>query len=660
MEIECEPKIEFGDFDSEMNLTSFDNCVELPPTWVLENFKVSQLSFTMPSISFDALICDDKKKTEEKADMIKPDNAVDVAKSSQLENHQLELIEMESNGIKCNVDQSDGIKHKVVQKSVKSFEMSDKIEMLPDEVDVEWDEKKAVDLEKTNVCNGVHAESDSEEKISDVKDAEETVANGDATTKETDAAIVNTQISKNSWAGLFKKGSEKNVIAAEALHNGHAENEVSNEKPIEIVQPSSSKECKPSEVKPPKPNRGKGVSIVTPKQDPNAKALAELLTKLELKFKPQAFIPRGLINSSNWCFINATLQALLMCPPFYQLLKSLPVFDCKENRKTATPTLDCFIKLAFEFHPLSSKKGYQATKEVRQGPPFIPDCVYEMLTITNSSLSEHGNQEDAEEFLSSVLNGLHEEMMNLLQLLDIGNESSTDDNDSPKEKMSNHFEPNENEWEEVITKRNRSAVTRRADTSKTLISKIFRGELCTSVFRPGQKLSISHEPFFCLPLAVQPEPYWSVEDALYALTNKENFAGSDNLQSASRQQAIEVLPPILILHLKRFVFDKMGGSKKIDKRMDFRSDLVIAKELLSKTSKKYTLAQRTYKLFAVVSHHGEKSTGGHYTADVFHIGMSSWLRIDDQKIYSVHHGEVTRQNSNRTPYLLFYRRTDLG
>lgn len=34
-------------------------------------------------------------------------------------------------------------------------------------------------------------------------------------------------------------------------------------------------------------------------------------------------LPRGLINSGNLCFLNATLQALLSCPSFVQLLQKL-------------------------------------------------------------------------------------------------------------------------------------------------------------------------------------------------------------------------------------------------------------------------------------------------------------------------------------------------
>lgn len=41
-----------------------------------------------------------------------------------------------------------------------------------------------------------------------------------------------------------------------------------------------------------------------------------------------SLLPRGLTNRSNYCYINSILQALLACPPFYNLLKALP---CPKN-----------------------------------------------------------------------------------------------------------------------------------------------------------------------------------------------------------------------------------------------------------------------------------------------------------------------------------------
>lgn len=40
---------------------------------------------------------------------------------------------------------------------------------------------------------------------------------------------------------------------------------------------------------------------------------------------------------------------------------------------------------------------------------------------------------------------------------------------------------------------------------------------------------------------------------------------------------LEELPPVLVLHLKRFVFEKTGGCQKLTKNVDYPVDLEISK-----------------------------------------------------------------------------------
>jgi len=73
-----------------------------------------------------------------------------------------------------------------------------------------------------------------------------------------------------------------------------------------------------------------------------------------------------------------------------------------------------------------------------------------------------------------------------------------------------------------------------------------------------------------------------VRDALACLVAKEPLTGyvcskSGQEVEASRQTTFEELPPILILHLKCFVYDKSGGCQKLLKRVDFSSDLELSK-----------------------------------------------------------------------------------
>lgn len=66
--------------------------------------------------------------------------------------------------------------------------------------------------------------------------------------------------------------------------------------------------------------------------------LKEFLSEYQLNHHAVSLQPRGLCNRSNYCYINAILQALIACPPFYNMLKSLP--STTKRGKSSTPIID--------------------------------------------------------------------------------------------------------------------------------------------------------------------------------------------------------------------------------------------------------------------------------------------------------------------------------
>uniref|UniRef100_A0A674DXW2 Ubiquitin carboxyl-terminal hydrolase n=1 Tax=Salmo trutta TaxID=8032 RepID=A0A674DXW2_SALTR len=410
-------------------------------------------------------------------------------------------------------------------------------------------------------------------------------------------------------------------------------------------------------------------------EDPMAPKLAELIENVKLIHKPVSLQPRGLINRGNWCYINATLQALIACPPMYHLLKSIPLFNDTQRPCTSTPMMDNFVRLVNEFSnmPVPSKAKQQAAgekiiKDIRPGAPFEPNYIYRLLTLIKSSLSEKGRQEDAEEYLGFTLNGLHEEMLALKKLFSPQEEkaptpngpesqSGVDDDTADKE------EGSEDEWEQVGP-RNKTSITRQADFVRTPITDIFGGHIRSVVYQQNSKESATLQPFFTLQLDIQSEKIRTVQEALETLVARESVQGYTTKTKQeieiSRRVTLEELPPVLVLHLKRFVFEKTGGCQKLIKNIDYPVDLEISKDLLSSgVRSKIFKGQRTYRLFAVVYHHGNSATGGHYTTDVFHIGLNGWLRIDDQAVKVINQYQVVKQTAERTAYLLYYRRVDL-
>uniref|UniRef100_A0A8C5HSV6 Ubiquitin carboxyl-terminal hydrolase n=1 Tax=Gouania willdenowi TaxID=441366 RepID=A0A8C5HSV6_GOUWI len=410
-------------------------------------------------------------------------------------------------------------------------------------------------------------------------------------------------------------------------------------------------------------------------EDPMAPKLAELIENVKLIHKPVSLQPRGLINKGNWCYINATLQALIACPPMYHLMKSIPLLNETQRPCTSTPMIDNFVRLVNEFNnmPVPSKVkqqtvGEKVVKDIRPGIPFEPTYIYRLLTLIKSSLSEKGRQEDAEEYLGFTLNGLHEEMLALKKLISPQEEKTPtlngpesqagiDEEDAEKEE-----EGSEDEWEQVGP-RNKASITRQADFVRTPITDIFGGHIRSVVYQQNSKESATLQPFFTLQLDIQSEKIRTVQEALETLVARESVQGytSKTKQEIeiSRRVTLEELPPVLVLHLKRFVFEKTGGCQKLAKIIDYPVDLEISKDLFSSgVRSKVMKFQRTYRLFAVVYHHGNSATGGHYTTDVFHIGLNGWLRIDDQTVKIISQYNVVKQSAERTAYLLYYRRVD--
>ncbi|NXV16583.1 UBP10 hydrolase, partial [Cepphus grylle] len=458
-----------------------------------------------------------------------------------------------------------------------------------------------------------------------------------------------------SWASLFhnsKPSASTSVVYVETKYTPPATSTLVPEKQVEVKE-----------------------GPVPVSEDPVAIKIAEILENVRLIHKPVSLQPRGLINKGNWCYINATLQALVACPPMYHLMKSIPIYSKSQRPCTSTPMLDSFVRLMNEFTnmpvPPKAKQalGDKIVRDIRPGAAFEPTYIYRLLTVIKSSLSEKGRQEDAEEYLGFILNGLHEEMLTLKKLLSPHNEKLSVSNGPEAqtlhedEEQDDQGEGSEDEWEQVGP-RNKSSVTRQADFIQTPITDIFGGHIRSVVYQQSSKESATLQPFFTLQLDIQSDKIRTVQDALESLVARESVQGyttkTKQEVEISRRVTLEELPPVLVLHLKRFVYEKTGGCQKLIKNIEYPVDLEISKELLSPGVKsKIFKGQRTYRLFAVVYHHGNSATGGHYTTDVFQIGLNGWLRIDDQAVKVINQYQVVKPSAERTAYLLYYRRVDL-
>ena len=208
--------------------------------------------------------------------------------------------------------------------------------------------------------------------------------------------------------------------------------------------------------------------------------------------------------------------------------------------------------------------------------------------------------------------------------------------------------PASGDWLEV-GRRQKPAVTRSSGSnSSTPISKVFGGLLRSEFRVPGLKDSITTEPYQPLQLDIGSPEIKNVVDALRGLTRPERLQGDFSSPRgkdvlATKQVFIESLPPVLILHLKRFQFDAEGhGTIKIWKKVGYPLELEIPREVLSR-QRRATIgdgAMPKYRLISVVYHHGKNASGGHYTVDVRRQDGREWIRMDDTVLRRIRSEDV--------------------
>ncbi len=397
---------------------------------------------------------------------------------------------------------------------------------------------------------------------------------------------------------------------------------------------------------------------------------------------------RGLVNGGNTCFISVILQALIACDPFRRFLLG------RRNMKSNPPLLEKFVSLAAdmtvaaagESEPVPAAANSKTLPNLDE--PLLPDWCHDIFpsSLPGSSSVQRptanggsstgrrgGSQEDAQEFLTFLLNLLHEELLtsetHATEIKANGsvsrraNELATFHSHRDVHNFTAGVENGGGEWQEM-NRRGRPVQVRGSIASQSAITKIFGGGLRSELKRPRAKTSITREPFLSLSLDIDSGMIRHVEDALAAYFQMEHVEGytaedSHETVEAKKQVLLETLPPVLILHLKRFSHNTQTGAlNKVGRRLDFPEMLSIPASIFYGTKTAHGVHDRHYRLTSVVTHIGKELAGGHYLCDV-KLGKGPkqvWASCDDSKVSMVNIQNVLR----RQAYLLFYTRSSVG
>ncbi|KAG8079483.1 hypothetical protein GUJ93_ZPchr0007g5813 [Zizania palustris] len=314
-------------------------------------------------------------------------------------------------------------------------------------------------------------------------------------------------------------------------------------------------------------------------------------------FQNSSLLPHGLKNTGNICFLNASLQALLSCLPFVQLLQDL------RNRnipKVGYPTLSAFVEFISQFDVLDDsnmkKDDKFSTISAKSLNPAMFDIVLRNFTPdVPAGTSARPRQEDAQEFLSFAMDRMHDELVKLN-----GNGSNS------KEGMVVSSTDDDDAWE-TVGRKNKSAIMRTQSFVPSELTAIFGGQLQSSVKATGNKASVTIQPFRLLHLDIFPDAVQTLDDALHLFSAPESLegyrtaAGKAGLVTARKLVKIHALSKIMILHLKRFSYGNYGCTK-LFKALHFPLELVLSRDLLSSPSSEVIICQiRFYEFLSKIS-----------------------------------------------------------
>ncbi|KAG2417036.1 hypothetical protein HFD88_008253 [Aspergillus terreus] len=404
--------------------------------------------------------------------------------------------------------------------------------------------------------------------------------------------------------------------------------------------------------------------VIKPKSESLAHVLATLGDDVSQYSDKVAFLePRGLVNTGNMCYMNSVLQILVSCVPFYQFL-DLVGRRASHSFQSEVPLIDAMVMFMKEFRIIDAAHSEEQLRlrlkpnELEQyGEAFTPEFVYQVIRqLPRFRDMRRGHQQDAQEFLGFLLEEMHEECARVAKDAPV-----KADDAAPGDETAADGESGDG-WLEVGHKQ-KAAVTRSSGhiALESPITRIFGGKIRSEFRVPGNKTSVTYEPYQPLQLDIGSPDVHNIVDALKGLTKPESIQGDFNSPrgpnvTATKQLFIEVLPPVLILHLKRFQYDSVTrGTQKIWKKIGYPLDLELPREVFPPNKRNIMMSQGglpKYRLIGVIYHHGKNASGGHYTVDVRRQDGREWIRLDDTVIRRVRSEDVAEAGGEEDPKVL--------
>lgn len=333
----------------------------------------------------------------------------------------------------------------------------------------------------------------------------------------------------------------------------------------------------------------------------------------------------GLRNLGNTCFMNSILQCLSNTQSLRDYcLHNSHRRDLNNNSRTNTALMEEFAKLIQTMWTSSSSEAVSPSEFKTQIQRFAPRFV-------------GYNQQDAQEFLRFLLDGLHNEV-NRVTVRPRGNMEDFDhlsDEEKGKKMWAKYLEREDSKIVDLFVGQLKSSLT------------CSECGYCSTVF----------DPFWDLSLPIS-KGYGEVSlmDCMRLFTKEDVLDGDEKptcyrckaRRRCTKKFTVQKFPKILVLHLKRFSEARIRTSK-LSTFVNFPMKDLDLREFASDRS-----SSAVYNLYAVSNHSGT-TMGGHYTAYCCNPDNGEWYTYNDSRVTPMSTSQVRSSDA----YVLFYERAGL-
>ncbi|XP_051235178.1 ubiquitin carboxyl-terminal hydrolase 8 isoform X1 [Dicentrarchus labrax] len=329
----------------------------------------------------------------------------------------------------------------------------------------------------------------------------------------------------------------------------------------------------------------------------------------------------GLRNMGNTCYMNSILQSLCNTPALAEYfnnnyyMEDINRYNILGHKGEVAEEFGVIMKALWSgLYKCISPRDFKIT-----------------IGKINDQFAGY-DQQDSQELLLFLMDGLHEDL------------NKADNRKRYKEEENDHLD------DQMAAD---LAWSKHKLLNESIIVALFQGQFKSTVqCLTCHRKSRTFETFMYLSLPLASTSKCSLQDCLRLFSKEEKLTDNNKVfcrhckahRDSTKKLEIWKVPPILLVHLKRFSYEGRW-KQKLQTFVDFSLDnLDLAQYVIGP---KQNL--KKYSLYGVSNHYGGLD-GGHYTAYCKNALKQRWYKFDDHEVSDISTSSV----KSSAAYILFY------